>query len=90
MQYVIITQILIFALFLYKGTYEIVNNLGSLAARFIFRPIEESGYFYFTQTVKRDKSISDQNPVSHNFYKIMIHIMHKINIYIFRRRYKRV
>lgn len=49
-----------------KGTYEIVNNLGSLAARFIFRPIEESGYFYFTQMVKRDKPISDQNPVSIN------------------------
>ncbi|CAL1674191.1 unnamed protein product [Lasius platythorax] len=44
-----------------QGTYEIVNNLGSLAARFIFRPIEESGYFYFTQIVKRDKPISDQN-----------------------------
>lgn len=48
----------------HKGTYEVVNNLGSLAARFIFRPIEESGYFYFTQMVKRDKSISDQNSVS--------------------------
>lgn len=47
-----------------KGTYEIVNNLGSLAARFIFRPIEESGYFYFTQMIKRDKPINDQNPVS--------------------------
>ena len=46
-----------------QGTYEIVNNLGSLAARFIFRPIEESGYFYFTQMVKRDKAINDQNPV---------------------------
>ncbi|XP_070154716.1 man(5)GlcNAc(2)-PP-dolichol translocation protein RFT1 isoform X1 [Polyergus mexicanus] len=45
-----------------QGTYEIVNNLGSLAARFIFRPIEESGYFYFTQIVKRDKPISNQNP----------------------------
>lgn len=45
-----------------QGTYEIVNNLGSLAARFIFRPIEESGYFYFTQILKRDKSLSEQNP----------------------------
>lgn len=41
-----------------------MNNLGSLAARFIFRPIEDSGYFYFTQMVKRDQSLSDQNPVS--------------------------
>ncbi|XP_018047802.1 PREDICTED: protein RFT1 homolog [Atta colombica] len=46
-----------------QGVYEIVNNMGSLAARFIFRPIEDSGYFYFTQMVKRDKTISDQNPV---------------------------
>lgn len=46
-----------------QGTYEVVNNLGSLAARFIFRPIEESGYFYFTQMLKRDKAISDQNPM---------------------------
>ncbi|XP_015110347.1 protein RFT1 homolog [Diachasma alloeum] len=46
-----------------QGTYDVVNNLGSLAARFIFRPIEESGYFYFTQVVKRDKSINEQNPV---------------------------
>ncbi|XP_012222976.1 man(5)GlcNAc(2)-PP-dolichol translocation protein RFT1 [Linepithema humile] len=46
-----------------QGIYEVVNNLGSLAARFIFRPIEESGYFYFTQIVKRDKAISDQNPM---------------------------
>lgn len=47
-----------------QGVYEIVNNMGSLAARFIFRPIEDSGYFYFTQMVKRDKRISDQNPVT--------------------------
>ncbi|XP_011311401.1 protein RFT1 homolog [Fopius arisanus] len=46
-----------------QGTYDVVNNLGSLAARFIFRPIEESGYFYFTQVVKRDEKINQQNPV---------------------------
>ena len=39
-----------------------MNNLGSLAARFIFRPIEESGYFYFTQMIQRDRPISRQNP----------------------------
>ena len=47
-----------------QGAYELVNNLGSLAARFIFRPIEDSSYFYFTQMVKRDKSLNEQNPVS--------------------------
>lgn len=45
-----------------QGAYELVNNLGSLAARFIFRPIEDSGYFYFTQMVQRDKTLNEQNP----------------------------
>lgn len=48
-----------------QGVFDVVNNLGSLAARFLFRPIEESAYFYFSQLVSRDKSIDDQNPVSY-------------------------
>ena len=32
-----------------QGVYDVVNNLGSLAARFLFLPIEESSYFYFAQ-----------------------------------------
>jgi len=43
-----------------QATYDIVNNLGSLAARFIFRPIEDSSYFYFTQTISRDLSLIRQ------------------------------
>lgn len=46
-----------------QATYDIVNNLGSLAARFIFRPIEESSYFYFTQTIARDIKLKDQDKV---------------------------
>lgn len=44
-----------------QSVYDIVNNLGSLAARFIFRPIEESGYFYFTQIIKRGEPIIGQD-----------------------------
>lgn len=44
-----------------QGVYDIVNNLGSLAARFLFRPIEESAYFYFSQMVARDTAIQEQN-----------------------------
>ncbi|PSN57118.1 hypothetical protein C0J52_01317 [Blattella germanica] len=44
-----------------QGVYDIVNNLGSLAARFLFRPIEDSSYFYFSQMVGRDASIQEQN-----------------------------
>lgn len=43
-----------------QATYDIVNNMGSLAARFIFRPIEDSSYFYFTQTIARDVKLMDQ------------------------------
>ncbi|TMW40070.1 hypothetical protein DOY81_014850 [Sarcophaga bullata] len=44
-----------------QATYDVVNNLGSLAARFIFRPIEESSYFYFTQTIARDVPLQEQD-----------------------------
>ncbi|XP_026677215.1 protein RFT1 homolog [Diaphorina citri] len=47
-----------------QGTFDVVNNLGSLAARFLFRPIEESCYFYFSQVVQRDLPIEKQNQVS--------------------------
>jgi oligosaccharide translocation protein RFT1 len=46
-----------------QGVYDIVNNLGSLAARFLFRPVEESAYFYFSQMVARDTAIQEQNQV---------------------------
>uniref|UniRef100_A0A1B0G5L4 Protein RFT1 homolog n=1 Tax=Glossina morsitans morsitans TaxID=37546 RepID=A0A1B0G5L4_GLOMM len=44
-----------------QAMYDVVNNLGSLAARFIFRPIEDSSYFYFTQTISRDVPLNDQD-----------------------------
>ncbi|KAL1457105.1 hypothetical protein WDU94_001766 [Cyamophila willieti] len=46
-----------------QGTFDVVNNLGSLAARFLFRPIEESCYFYFSQVVQRDAPIKKQSQV---------------------------
>ncbi|XP_067641789.1 man(5)GlcNAc(2)-PP-dolichol translocation protein RFT1 isoform X2 [Eurosta solidaginis] len=43
-----------------QATYDVVNNLGSLAARFIFRPMEDSSYFFFTQTIARDVELHKQ------------------------------
>uniref|UniRef100_T2M7Y8 Man(5)GlcNAc(2)-PP-dolichol translocation protein RFT1 n=1 Tax=Hydra vulgaris TaxID=6087 RepID=T2M7Y8_HYDVU len=37
-----------------QGVYDVINNLGSLAARFIFMPIEESYYVYFSQALERN------------------------------------
>ena len=56
-----------------QATYDIVNNMGSLAARFIFRPIEDSSYFYFTQTIARDIKLSEQNQVSRNAEYVHVH-----------------
>lgn len=47
-----------------QAIYDVVNNMGSLAARFIFRPIEDSSYFYFTQTITRDIKLKEQQIVS--------------------------
>jgi len=44
-----------------QGIYDVINNLGSTAARFLFLPIEESSYFYFAQMLHRDKPV-DQQP----------------------------
>lgn len=43
-----------------QATYDIVNNMGSMAARFIFRPVEDSSYFYYTQTIARDVRLEQQ------------------------------
>ncbi|CAH1782953.1 unnamed protein product [Owenia fusiformis] len=47
-----------------QGIYDVINNLGSLAARFIFLPIEDSGYLFFTQLLQREININDQKPDS--------------------------
>ncbi|XP_025204613.1 protein RFT1 homolog [Melanaphis sacchari] len=43
-----------------QGVYDVVNNLGSLAARFLFKPIETAAYFYFSQLVQREVPIQTQ------------------------------
>ncbi|XP_041048105.1 protein RFT1 homolog isoform X2 [Carcharodon carcharias] len=43
-----------------QGVYDIVNNLGSLVARFVFLPIEESFYIFFVKVLERGKDIGHQ------------------------------
>jgi len=44
-----------------QGIFDVVSNLGSLAARFIFRPVEESAYFFFSQLWKRSVPLELQD-----------------------------
>lgn len=48
------------------GVFDVVTNLGSLAGRFIFLPIEDSGYLFFTHTLKRGKPATEQEEVSYH------------------------
>ncbi|XP_025913119.1 protein RFT1 homolog [Apteryx rowi] len=43
-----------------QGVYDIINNLGSLVARFIFLPIEESFYVFFAKVLERGKNVKHQ------------------------------
>lgn len=43
-----------------QGVFDVVNNLGSLAARFLFKPVESAAYFYFSQLIQREVPIKIQ------------------------------
>ncbi|CAM9195610.1 unnamed protein product [Lampetra planeri] len=43
-----------------QGVYDIVNNLGSMVARFIFLPIEESFYVFFAKVLERGCDVKRQ------------------------------
>ncbi len=49
---------------LFIGIYDVINNLGSLAARFIFLPIEESFYVFFASILYRGEPATNQRPDS--------------------------
>lgn len=56
-----------------QGIYDVVNNLGSMAARLIFKPVEDSGYTLFSQTIKREETLDIRK-----FYKVQENLMHLI------------
>ncbi|KAM8867707.1 man(5)GlcNAc(2)-PP-dolichol translocation protein RFT1 [Synchiropus picturatus] len=43
-----------------QGVYDIVNNLGSMVARFVFLPIEESFYVFFAKVLERGLDVNSQ------------------------------
>lgn len=45
------------------GVYDIVNNLGSMVARFLFLPIEESFYVFFAKVLERGRDVRNQKQV---------------------------
>lgn len=43
-----------------QGIYDVINNLGSLVARCVFMPIEESYYTFFAHTLERGSTADQQ------------------------------
>lgn len=56
----------------FPGIYDVVNNLGSMAARFLFEPIEESGYLLFSQLLVRGEPVTKQKQVMLLFYIVIV------------------
>lgn len=46
--------------FAQQGVFDIISNLGSIVARFVFKPIEESFYVFFACTLYRGLPASEQ------------------------------
>ncbi|RNA21997.1 RFT1 -like protein [Brachionus plicatilis] len=56
-----------------SGVYDIVNNLGSLLARFVFLPIEDASYVYFTNSLQRGVQFKNQmNTKSKSYFEFLL------------------
>ena len=64
-----------------QGIFDVVSNLGSLAARFIFRPAEESAYFFFSQLWSRGVPIKEQD--HENYQKVQIGLFRLLRIMLY-------
>jgi oligosaccharide translocation protein RFT1 len=68
-----------------SGIYDIVNNLGSLLARFLFLPIEDATYFYFTNSLKRGVKYSQQQQKEQNaksYFELLLRSLSLIGLLV--------
>lgn len=70
-----------------SGIYDIINNLGSLIARFIFLPVEDASYVYFTNSFKRGVVFKHQSEATSrkgkNYFESMLKLMSLIGLLVF-------
>lgn len=65
-----------------QGTYDVISNLGSLACRFIFRPVEENAYFFFSQQWQRGVLWKEQDSKSRENVRIGLYRLLRISLLI--------
>jgi len=56
-----------------QGIYDVINNLGSLTARLVLKPIEDSGFTLFSQTVSRTETLDIRK-----FYRVQENLMNLV------------
>jgi len=70
-----------------SGVYDVINNLGSLIARFIFLPIEDGSYIFFTNTLKRGVLYKNQikandEKKAKNYFEFFLKLVSLIGILV--------
>ncbi|XP_072928045.1 man(5)GlcNAc(2)-PP-dolichol translocation protein RFT1 isoform X1 [Hemitrygon akajei] len=65
-----------------QGVYDIVNNLGSLVARFLFLPIEESFYIFFASVLERGKETRHQREEEVRLAAVVLKMLLKLVLLI--------
>lgn len=70
-----------------QGVYDVVNNLASLAARFILAPVEESSYLMFSSLIDRQKTFQEQDKTrirrAFDLLKNLVKVMTMVGLIIF-------
>lgn len=71
-----------------SGIYDIINNLGSLIARFIFLPIEDGSYIFFTNSLKRGTVFKQQGNQENslkakNYFEFALKLVSLIGLLVF-------
>ena len=69
--------------FLFSGVYDVISNLGSMTARFIFLPIEENGYLFFSQSLVRGVPANKQATVSLSLIIIIAFVFSSERKYVY-------
>lgn len=65
-----------------QGVYSVVNNLGSLVARFLFSPIEETFYTFFAGILRKPNITLKEQKLSRDTLQTLLSLVFRIGVTI--------
>jgi oligosaccharide translocation protein RFT1 len=66
-----------------SGIYDLVNNLGSLIARFVFLPIEDASYVFFTNSIERGDKYRSKDLKAKSYFELLLKMVSLIGLLVF-------